>query len=123
MISGTWKGCPGISPGRMARSWCHTTFDTPWRVTPSSDLCGTGWLRYAIKETTPRMAEREIANLHEIERRGIPALSPVGSVVVQGPLILLEEHGPNGVPEYVSGDRGYTVTRLAPSVIPTCIAQ
>lgn len=75
-------------------------------------------LRYAIKETTPHMAEREIVNLHEIERRGIPALSPVGSVVVRGSLILLEEHGPNGVPEYVSGDRGYTVTRLAPRVIP-----
>ena len=79
------------------------------------DLAG---MRYAIKETTPRMAEREIVNLHEIERRGIPALSPVGSVVVQGSLILLEEHGPDGVPEYISGDRGYTVTRLAPRVIP-----
>src|SRR5207302_5751355 len=31
--------------------------------------------RYAIKETTPRMAEREIANLHEIERRG-PCAQP-----------------------------------------------
>jgi uncharacterized protein YbaR (Trm112 family) len=34
--------------------------------------------RYAIKETTPRMAEREIRILHEIESRGIPALSPIG---------------------------------------------
>src|ERR1700730_8351094 len=33
-------------------------------------------VRYAIKETTPRMAEREITNLREIEHRGIPALSP-----------------------------------------------
>ncbi len=74
--------------------------------------------RYAIKETTPRMAEREIANLHEIERRGIPTLSPAGSVVVHGSPILLEEYGPNGVPEYISGDRGYTVTQLAPRVIP-----
>jgi uncharacterized protein DUF4032 len=74
--------------------------------------------RYAIKETTPRMAEREIASLHEIERRGLPALSPVGSVVVPAPPLLLNEHGPGGVPEYVSGDRGYTVTRLAPRVIP-----
>ena len=74
--------------------------------------------RYAIKETTPRMAEREIANLHEIERRGLPALSPVGSVIVPGRPLLLDEHGPGGVPEYVSGDRGYTVTRLAPRVIP-----
>src|SRR6266487_6622982 len=52
--------------------------------------------RYAIKETTPRMAEREIANLHEIERRGLPALSPVGSVVVPGRPLLLDEHGPGG---------------------------
>src|SRR5205807_1417717 len=74
--------------------------------------------RYAIKETTPRMAEREINNLHEIERRGIPALSPVGSVIVSAPPLLLNEQGPGGVAEYVSGDRGYTVTRLAPRVIP-----
>jgi Domain of unknown function (DUF4032) len=75
-------------------------------------------VRYAIKETTPRMAEREIANLREIERRGIPALSPVGSVMVPAPPLLLDEHGPGGIPEYVSGDRGYTVTSLAPRVIP-----
>jgi hypothetical protein len=74
--------------------------------------------RYAIKETTPHMAEREINNLHEIERRGIPALSPVGSVTVREPPVLLEEHGPGGRPQYISGDRGYTVTRLAPRVVP-----
>jgi hypothetical protein len=75
-------------------------------------------VRYAIKETTPHMAEREIANLHEIDRRGIPVLSPVGSVLVPQPPLLLDEHGPGGIAEYVSGDRGYTVTRLAPRVIP-----
>ena len=75
-------------------------------------------MRYAIKETTPRMAEREIVNLHEIERRGIPALSPVGSVFVHGSPILLEEHGLHGLPQYISGDRGYTVTHLAPRVMP-----
>jgi uncharacterized protein DUF4032 len=74
--------------------------------------------RYAIKETTPYMAEREIKNLHEIENRGIPVLSPVGSVTVSSPPILLEEHGPGGLPQYTSGDRGYTVTRLTPRVIP-----
>src|SRR3989440_4121306 len=74
--------------------------------------------RYAIKETTPHMAEREINNLREIERRGIPALSPVGSVTVREPPILLEEHGPGGRPQYISGDRGYMVTRLAPRVVP-----
>lgn len=80
-----------------------------------------GGLRYAIKETTPFMAEREIATLREIERRGVPALSPVGSVVVPAPLILVEEQGPGGLPEYISGDRGYTVTRLAPRVIPQAL--
>src|SRR5258708_1117620 len=75
-------------------------------------------VRYAIKETTPRMAKREIPHLDEIERRGLPALSPVGSVIVSAPLLLLEEHGPVGIPEYISGDRGYTVTWLAPRVIP-----
>lgn len=75
-------------------------------------------LRYAIKETTPHMAEREISNLREIERRGLMALSPVGSVTVKAPPLLLEEHGPGGVPQYISGDRGYTVTRLAPRVVP-----
>src|SRR6266700_6856248 len=74
--------------------------------------------RYAIKETTPRMAEREINNLHEVERRGIPALSPVGSVTVREAPVLLEEPGPGGIPQYISGDRGYTVTRLAPRVVP-----
>ena len=75
-------------------------------------------VRYAIKETTPHMAEREIANLHEIERRGIPSLSPVGSVIVSAPPVMLEERGPMDISEYISGDRGYTVTRLAPRVIP-----
>ncbi len=74
--------------------------------------------RYAIKETTPHMAEREISNLHEVERRGIPALSPVGSVTVREAPVLLEEPGPAGIPQYISGDRGYTVTRLAPRVVP-----
>jgi hypothetical protein len=78
-------------------------------------------IRYAIKETTPRMAKREIAHLREIARRGIPALSPVGSVTVSAPPLLLEEHGPGGVPEYISGDRGYTVTWLAPRVIPQAL--
>src|SRR6266566_3968441 len=74
--------------------------------------------RYAIKETTPYMAEREIKNLREIENRGIPVLSAVGSVTVATPPILIEEHGPGGLPQYTSGDRGYTVTSLTPRVIP-----
>jgi Domain of unknown function (DUF4032) len=75
-------------------------------------------IRYAIKETTPLMAQREIANLREIDHRGIPALTPIGSVIVSSPPLLLDEHGPGGVPQYISGDRGYTVTRLAPRVVP-----
>ncbi len=75
-------------------------------------------VRYAIKETTPRTAEREIASLREIDHRGIPALSPVGSVMVSAPPLLLDEHGPGGLAEYISGDRGYTVTLLAPRVVP-----
>jgi hypothetical protein len=74
--------------------------------------------RYAIKETTPHMAEREIKNLHEIENRGIPVLSAVGSVTISEPPVLLDTHGPGGLPQYISGDRGYTVTRLAPRVVP-----
>ncbi|HTK09181.1 MAG TPA: DUF4032 domain-containing protein [Ktedonobacteraceae bacterium] len=74
--------------------------------------------RYAIKETTPRMAEREIRNLQEIERRGIPTLSAVGSVVVSAPPIALDVPIIGGGRQYISGDRGYTVTRLAPRVVP-----
>ncbi len=51
-------------------------------------------LRYAIKETTPSTAEREIRNLREIERRGIPALSPVGYVTVPAAPILIEATRP-----------------------------
>ena len=74
--------------------------------------------RYAIKETTPHMAEREIKNLRQIENRGIPVLSAVGSVTVSGQPLLLDTDGPGGLPQYTSGDRGYTVTRLSPRVIP-----
>lgn len=75
-------------------------------------------VRFAIKETTPHMAEREIFNLREIESRGIPTLSAVGSVTVTAPPVLVDEQGPGGLPQYTSGDRGYTVTRLAPRVVP-----
>ncbi len=75
-------------------------------------------IRYAIKETTPRMAEREIRNFHEIERRGIPSLSPIGTVVSPAPPIPFDVPQLGGITQYVSGDRGYTVTRLAPRVVP-----
>lgn len=76
-----------------------------------------GW-RYAIKETTPHMAAREIRNLREIEARGIPVLNPVGSITVPAPPIRLGGLEVGGVAQYTSGDRGYTVTRLARRVIP-----
>jgi uncharacterized protein YbaR (Trm112 family) len=75
-------------------------------------------MRYAIKETTPRMAEREIRNLQQIERRGIPALSPIGTVTVAVPPIALDVENLGGARQYISGDRGYTATRLAPRVVP-----
>lgn len=75
-------------------------------------------VRYAIKETTPRMAEREIRILHEIENRGVPALSPIGHVIVPSSPIALDMPKLGGATQYISGDRGYTVTRLAPRVIP-----
>mgnify|MGYP001325955805 CR=1 FL=1 len=75
-------------------------------------------LRYAIKETTPRMAEREIRNLQEVAQRGIPTLIPVGTVLVKAPPIVVEIPGMPGMRDYINGDRGYTVTRLAPRVVP-----
>ena len=75
-------------------------------------------VRYAIKETTPRMAEREIRNFREIERRGIPALSPIGVVIVPTPPVALDVPKLGGFTQYISGDRGYTVTQLASRVIP-----
>ncbi len=75
-------------------------------------------MRYAIKETTPRMAEREIRNLREIEHRGIPTLSATGTVTVPAPPIALDIPKVYGITQYLSGDRGYTVTRLAPRVVP-----
>ena len=75
-------------------------------------------VRYAIKETTPHMAQREIRNLREIEFRGLPALSPVGVVIVSAAPVRVESGEIGGLPQYISGDRGYTVTRLAARVMP-----
>ncbi len=77
--------------------------------------------RYAIKETTPHMAEREVYNLRAIELRGIPTLTAVGTVTVPAPPIALEVPQLGGIRQYIRGDRGYTVTRLAPRVIPHSI--
>jgi hypothetical protein len=72
-------------------------------------------VRYAIKETTPHMAEREARYLHEIEHRGIPTLSPAGTLTVPMPPIPLTT---GGITHYLSGDRSYVITRLALRVIP-----
>ncbi|TME67141.1 MAG: DUF4032 domain-containing protein [Chloroflexi bacterium] len=83
--------------------------DLPWNALLQE------WPAHGV---VPLMVEREIASLREIDRRGIPALDPIGSVIVPAPPVLLEEKGPNGLPVYTSGDRGYMVTQLAPRVIP-----
>ncbi len=46
------------------------------------------------------------------------ALNPVVTVTVAAPPIALDVPLPNGRTQYISGDRGYTVTRLAPCVVP-----
>jgi serine/threonine protein kinase len=75
-------------------------------------------IRYAIKETSPHMAEREVRNLQEIGQRGVPTLTPAGSITVSLPPIALHTSLPGGLASYLSGDRGYLVTRLALRVVP-----
>ncbi len=75
-----------------------------------------GARKYAIKETSPEAAQTEITNYREIVRRGCPALSPVGSIVVAGPPVPAGQIA--GVEQYISGDVGYCVTRLATRVLP-----
>ncbi|HEY0752384.1 MAG TPA: DUF4032 domain-containing protein [Ktedonobacteraceae bacterium] len=75
-------------------------------------------VRYAIKETSPHMAEREVRNLREIGQRGIPTLVPAGTVVVSLPPLRLHASMPGGLSTYLSGDRGYLITRLALRVVP-----
>ena len=78
-----------------------------------------GGRRYAIKETSPEAAEREIHVYEQFAPRHIPALEPVGWVVVSGERIEVGEMG--GRPVYMSGDTGYCVTRLAERVLPQSI--
>jgi hypothetical protein len=78
-----------------------------------------GGRRYAVKETSPEMAQQEITQLQEVRRRGIYALEPVGVVVAPGPLVAVGVVA--GVTQYVSGDRGYCITRLAQQVIPQAL--
>lgn len=76
----------------------------------------TGGRKYAIKETSPDSAAREIASYREVARRGCPALVPVGDVVVKGPMIPAGTIA--GVMQYITSDIGYCITRLATRVLP-----
>jgi len=76
----------------------------------------TGTRKYAIKETSPEAATEEIAAYREIARRGCTTLTPVGSVIVVGDLIPAGKI--SGVEQYISGDVGYCITRLATRVLP-----
>jgi Domain of unknown function (DUF4032) len=75
-----------------------------------------GHRRYALKETSPRAAEHEIGILEELRRRRCHTLEPVGHVVVRGETIEAGEVA--GRMQYMSGDVGYCVTRLAEHVLP-----
>ncbi|HLW02527.1 MAG TPA: DUF4032 domain-containing protein [Ktedonobacterales bacterium] len=74
---------------------------------------------YAIKETSPEMARQEIMQLQEVRRRGIYTLEPVGTVTAPGPMIAVGEVA--GIVQYIPGDRGYCITRLAQRVIPQAL--
>lgn len=75
-----------------------------------------GRRRYAIKETSPVAARREIGVLEELQRRRCNALEPAGWVVVRGDPIYVGDVA--GRPQYMSGDVGYCITRLAERVLP-----
>lgn len=78
-----------------------------------------GGRRYAIKETSPEAAEREIHVYEQVAPRHISTLEPVGWVVISGDPIEVGQMG--GRPVYMSGDTGYCVTRLAERVLPQSI--
>lgn len=78
-----------------------------------------GRRRYAIKETSPEAAQREIHVLEELRRRQCRALEPVGYVVVRGDPVPAGEFA--GRPVYISGDTGYCITRLAERVLPQSV--
>lgn len=78
-----------------------------------------GGHRYAIKETGPAAAAREVRVLEELRRRHSRALEPVGYVVTRGEPIPVGVVA--GQTAYLSGDAGYCVTRLAERVLPQSI--
>lgn len=78
-----------------------------------------GGRRYAIKETSPSAAEKEITVFQELQRRRCRTLEPVGWLVTGGEPIAIGEVA--GQPVYMSGDTGYCITRLAERVLPQSI--
>lgn len=78
-----------------------------------------GGRRYAIKETSPSAAEKEITVFQELQRRRSRTLEPVGWLVTRGEPIAVGEVA--GHTAYMSGDTGYCVTRLAERVLPQSI--
>jgi hypothetical protein len=78
-----------------------------------------GARRYAIKETSPEAARREIVAFEQARARGAPTLEPVGWLVVAGELV--EAGSVGGQALYLSGDNGYCVTRLAARALPQSI--
>jgi hypothetical protein len=76
---------------------------------------GTGRQRFAIKETTLGSAAREYECYHELMRRGIPTLEPVG---------IVSRHDGRGIVATAIGSQteervtGYLITRLMDKVIP-----
>lgn len=78
-----------------------------------------GGRRYAIKETSPDAAEKEITVFQELHRRRCRTLESVGWLVTGGEPIAIGEVA--GQPVYMSGDTGYCITRLAERVLPQSI--
>ncbi|HEX8037244.1 MAG TPA: hypothetical protein VF510_25540, partial [Ktedonobacterales bacterium] len=78
-----------------------------------------GGRRYAIKETSPSAAEKEITVFQELQRRRCRTLEPVGWLVTGGEPIAIGAVA--GQPVYMSGDTGYCITRLAERVLPQSI--
>ena len=79
----------------------------------------TSGRRYAIKETSPSAAEKEITVFQELQRLRCRTLEPVGWIVTRGEPIAIGEFA--GQTLYMSGDTGYCITRLAERVLPQSI--
>lgn len=71
--------------------------------------------KLAIKETSARTACKEIAHFEEMQRRQIPTLLPIGTVIrTEAPMF---ESTPFGV-QKIENRIGHTITLLAEKVLP-----